>query len=99
MTNRITNKDLEYRIEYLNKLTGNPTTSYSRDSEGRFKANIGNYHLMGAYGGVMLGQITNEAGGVRTISNDGYDTKRKLYNFLNAYIDGIELAKEGLNNA
>lgn len=43
---------------------------------------VGAYELDYAYGGVKLNKITNNAGGVTTVSNGGYGTKRELYNQL-----------------
>lgn len=83
---RISEKDLEQRIEYLNELTGN-STAYST-GETPFKANVGNYHLDCAYGGYKLSQVTNIDGGVSNITS-GYCTKRELMDKLNMYIQGI----------
>lgn len=87
---RITDKHLDGMVNRLNELTGNPVTSYTK-VDGKLKANIGNYHLSEAYGGVELHQMDNESGGVNVISRNGYGTKRQLYDFLTAFIAGIEL--------
>ena len=87
---RITDKHLDGMVNRLNELTGNPDTSYTK-IDGKLKANIGNYHVSGAYGGVELHQMMNEGGGVNVISRNGYGTKRQLYDFLTAFIAGIEL--------
>ena len=91
--NRITEKDIKSRIDYLNRITGNAQTTYTKQDDGTIKANIGNYYLSCAYGGYKLEQICNDGGGCSDISRQGYGTKRELYNFLNAYIDGIQLKK------
>lgn len=87
MTQRISNTDLERLVNRLNKLTGHELEP--RSPKGR---NIGTYMISGAYGGVKLEQIDKD-GGVRTISNDGYGTKKQLYAFLLAFISGIEAGK------
>jgi len=92
MADRITNKDLEYLVNELNKVTGNAEHPYTY-VEGKYTANIGNYHISGAYGGVALEQIVTDGGGTKRISNQGYGTKRELYNFLQAYLSGIHTAK------
>lgn len=92
MTQRITEKDLQGRIDWLNKLTGNPKQPYNQRFEGgEFTANPGNYHLDSAYGGYGLQQMC-EGGGTRKIIG-GFYPKRELYVLLNAYIDGIETAR------
>ena len=85
---RITQKMLEIRVKHLNEITGNPVTSYTRTDSG-MKANIGNYHLDFAYGGVALEQMMNEGGGVNDIFG-GHMPKRELFERLIAYIAGIE---------
>lgn len=87
---RITVKMLEGRVDYLNKLTGNALTPWHRPADGKLYANIGNYHLDGAYGGYQLHQMCNESGGITCISDIGYASKRDLFNWINAYIAGIE---------
>ena len=46
----VTKKTIEAQIERLNRETNNPLTPYVRDGE-KFTAQLGNYHLSGAYGG------------------------------------------------
>ena len=78
---RITTKQLELAIDTLNEKKGTPATPYTID--GKFKANIGNYHVSQAYGGNRLDQIVNENGGIRVISQGGYISKRELLNQIN----------------
>ncbi|NRA81672.1 MAG: hypothetical protein HRU18_26025 [Pseudoalteromonas sp.] len=82
---RITDKMLQSRIDYLNELANTPKQTYING-----KAQIGNYHLYGAYGGVNVHKIVNEGGGVTTPICYGVTTKRELLEKLNSYIDGIE---------
>ena len=86
---RITQKDLENIIERLNKVTKNPLTPWTR-RDGRNVANVGNYHIGGAYGGVQLLQMATEGGGVKDVFRCGYVPKRELYNLICAYLEGIE---------
>jgi hypothetical protein len=91
MSNRITQADLEGQVLRINRLMGQPETTYTKQAGGSFNANGGNYHLDYAYGGVSLEQIIKDgSGAVRCISRDGHDTKRKLYNFMSGMIGGIE---------
>ena len=94
--NRITDKQLQAVVDRLNRLTNNPLEAYSVvDTVGHFRkqANIGNYHLSWAYGGVCLHQMHNEAGSVTTPIGSGYNTKRELYEKMHAFISGIETQK------
>ena len=91
---RITKENLEALVGRINKITNSPMTSYTRNGvEGNrkpgFTANIGNYHLSWAYGGVKLERMHNEGGGVECISSGGYGTKRELYNWMQAYLLGL----------
>jgi hypothetical protein len=86
---KISIKDIEARIAYLNKITGSPETAYTK-IDGKLSANIGHYHLDQAYGGCALYRMDNESGGVDDVSRIGYATKKDLYNWINAYIAGIQ---------
>ena len=87
---RITKKDLEARIKYLNRLTKNLETYMTIKESGERVINIGHYHLDCGYGGYQLSQTVNNGGGVSTPLYTGYITARELYNCISAYIAGIE---------
>lgn len=91
--NRITEKQLEFLVARLNELTGSPKESWTRNGDGQLHANIGNYHLSYAYGGVCLHRMMNEHGGVTTPLSYGHVPKRELYDALHAFLRGIELGK------
>ena len=93
MPNRITEKDLQYLVSRMNEITGQPAEQYTQDEAGKFRSNIGNYHLSFAYGGVTLHQMVNDGGGVTTPLGGGYFTKRELAVKLGAFIAGIVLCK------
>jgi hypothetical protein len=86
---RITEKQLESLVQWVNELTNSPPTSYTRNEDGKLSANIGNYHLYHAYGGVNLHRMTNTGGGVNTPLGEGTRTKRELFNQLHAFINGL----------
>lgn len=94
MSDRITIKHLEGLVNRLNALTNSPQTPYTR-LDGGVTANIGNYHLSGAYGGYALQRMENESGGVSCPLYTGHISKRELYNLLNAFVRGIEAGKAG----
>ncbi len=91
---RITQKDLEWFVKRINELTGSPQDRYTKNADGRHKANAGNYHLDYAYGGVKLVRMCSEGSGVAVISHSGFGTKRELYNWMRAFVAGIQIKHE-----
>ena len=89
---RITRKDLDGAVNLLNRITNNAAEPY-RGEHGKWVANIGNFHISGAYGGVALHQTMNEAGGIRDIFQQGHMPMRELYNLIHAYRKGIEYVR------
>lgn len=86
---RITEKHLEATINRINRITGSPEKPYST-IDGKFTANVGNYHLSGAYGGVCLHRMHNDGGGVSSPLGGGYVPKRELYERMHAFIAGLD---------
>ena len=86
---RVTIKQLESQVKYLNELTGQPLKPYT------FKkgANVGCYYIQASYGGYQLEQIVNKGGGCRTLLNTGYTTKKELYDLISSMIEGIKIGK------
>ena len=89
MADRITDKHLDALCARINKMTGSPEAPYRRDADG-MRANVGNYHVSHAYGGVCLHRMSNESGGVTTPLTYGHVQKRDLYNAMQAFIAGFE---------
>jgi len=89
---RITEKQLESLVDYINKLTNSPLESSSR-VDGKYCANVGNFHIYYAYGGVNLHRMSNTGGGVSTPVGQGTRTKRELYNDMQSFIRGLEFTK------
>lgn len=89
---RTTQKELEGLVNRLNAITGNNAAPYTKSADGKYTANIGNYHLECAYGGVKLVQMMSEGGGIRNITTH-FDTKRNCYMQIASYIAGIESTK------
>ena len=90
---RITNTQLNAIVDRINRATNSPMTPYTKNADGKHTANIGNYHLDWAYGGVCLQRMDNDAGGVNTPLGIGHVTKRALRDAMYAYIAGINDAK------
>lgn len=91
---RITQKDLEYLVKRINEITGSPIDYCTKVPSGMPipNTNIGNYHLDYAYGGVKLVRTVNKHGGITIISTGGYGTKRELYNWISAFLLGLDSA-------
>jgi len=89
MSNRITERDLQALVDRINRATNSPMESWARTKAGKYSANIGNYHLSGAYGGYELHRMFNAGGGVTNPLNTGHIPKRELYYILRAFLTGI----------
>jgi hypothetical protein len=89
MRTRITEKQLQAIVDRINTVTGSPMTSYTRNGD-KFTANIGNYHLSFAYGGVELDRMVSVGGGVTCPLGSGHVPKRELAEKLWAFLAGLE---------
>lgn len=83
--NTITIKFLEAQVSRLNHATGSPEHPYVDG-----KAQIGCYHLSGAYGGYSLHRMQHEGGGVSDVFRCGHIPKRDLSERISAMLCGIE---------
>lgn len=91
---RVTKEMLERRVALLNAMTGAAQEPYKteRDSRGGLIANAGTYYIGGAYGGYRLERMSNGGGGATDISPRL--SKPALADWINAYIDGIEVGRK-----
>jgi hypothetical protein len=92
MSFRTTEARLNAIVDSINEITGSPMTSYTKDKNGMFKANAGNYHLDWAYGGVKLVRMC-KGGGCENITN-GYLSKPRVDELMCAYRDGLLAGKK-----
>ena len=90
---RVSIKDIECAVDHLNELAGTPKTPWTRGADGKHRANIGNYHISQAYGGVAIHQMQNLGGGIRQLFGYGHMPKRDCLNQLHAFLLGFEAAK------
>lgn len=88
---RITEKQLQILVDTINEKTKSPMTSYTKNKQGKFSANIGNFHLYQAYGSIGLHRMMNTSGGVDCVID--LCTKRELYHRLHAMITGLSYGK------
>ena len=95
MAERITDKHLQAVCDRINRITGSPMEPYVHDPvKGKHVAQVGNYHISHAYGGVCLHRMVNDAGGVSSVLGYGYVPKRELYERMRAFISGLYVAEE-----
>jgi hypothetical protein len=87
-------KTLETLCRWINERTGSPLEPYTKDENGNFRANVGNYHLSGAYGGYCLHRMHSEGGGVTTPLIHGHVPKRELETAMRAFLAGIDTVQE-----
>lgn len=90
MSKRVTDKDLEAIVKRINLITGSPLEPYTKGDDGKYKANIGCYHLSHAYGGVSLHRMHNDGGGVVDVFRCGHVSKRELQMMMFAFIEGMD---------
>lgn len=87
--NLITEKHLQATVDRINRLTSSPVESYSKTGD-VFTANVNNYHLSFACGGVSLHRMSNGSGGVSDVFRCGHIKKRDLYERMHAFLAGME---------
>ena len=94
MSERITEKMLERLCDLINQETGSPMASYVKGADGKYHAQVGNYHLSHAYGGVNLCRMSNTSGGISNVFSCGHVPKRDLYNRMHALLAGLRIADD-----
>ena len=87
---RISKAHLQAKIDQINRATNSPREPYTKGDDGLYHANIGNYHLAGAYGGHQLHRMHTDGGGVTEPLGGGYISKRELNERLHAFLAGLE---------
>jgi hypothetical protein len=83
-------KTLQHLVNQINTLTVSPATPYTMEGD-KITANIGNYHLSQAYGGVCVHRMDNESGGCTTPIWSGHGTKKEAEMKLRAFICGLQV--------
>ena len=89
MSNRVTESQLNAVVARINRITGSPSEPYIKNAEGKHIAQIGCYHLSGAYGGVSLHRMVSDGGGAADVLRCGHVPKRELLSLMFAYIEGL----------
>ncbi len=84
MQHRVTQSHLQAVVDRINRITQSPMVPYIGNI-----AQVGNYHLSNAYGGVCLHRMQNDGGGVSSPLSTGHITNRQLLDLMYAYIQGL----------
>ena len=87
---RITRQVLDGAAVLLNQVAGTPTTPYRKNADGSHVAQVGCFHISGAYGGFALHQMVSEGGAIRDVLYSGHVPARELFNRIMAYRYGLE---------
>ena len=87
MTTRITRAFLDAKVATINSMTKSPAEPY-RTVDGKAVANVGNYHISGAYNGYCLHRMT-EGGGASDVFSCGHISARELAGLMSAYMAGL----------
>lgn len=82
-------KTLKALVNQINIAKGAPLEPWSR-VDGKLQANIGNFHLSQAYGGVCVHCMNNEGGGITTPIWQGHIPKRDAEGMIRAFLRGME---------
>lgn len=90
----VTKEDLKNVLDRINEATDHKLEAWTKDSTGRYRANVGTYVLDWCYGGVRLSQLCNESGAERDITTRG--TKLETYNRMRAFLTGLEVGARGV---
>jgi hypothetical protein len=93
MSTRITRAFLDAKTATLNSMTKSPAEPY-RTVDGKAVANVGNYHISGAYNGYCLHRMT-EGGGASDVLDCGHISTRELAGLMSAYMAGLYDATKG----
>lgn len=93
---RVTRAQLEAAANLVNRMTGNAEHPYTRNAEGKLVANIGNFHISGAYGGFSLQQMVSDGGASRDVLHCGHISARELLERIHAYRYGIEMGRANM---
>ena len=93
MSNRITRKTLDAIVARINTITNSPLEEYTKDADGKYRANVGNFHISGAYGGYCLHRMVNIDGGVSDVFSVGHQPARQTADRRYAFISGLNFNK------
>jgi len=75
---------IQEKLDTLNTRNGTPLETYSRNANGEYISNAGNYHIGRAYGSTKIQQICGNGSGVKEVI--AFGTKREVYLKLCKYM-------------
>jgi hypothetical protein len=94
---RITQKDLENTVKYINNIFNQPTEPYIKnETTGKYEPQAGVFLLDMAYGGTKLTRMSLDNGctGQSEVTKSGFTTKKILYHEMRSFIEGVLLERE-----
>ena len=96
---RITRKFLEAKVAYLNQYLGQSTEAWTKQADGRYRANVGTYVLdhNSIYGGYCLNRICTEGGGQSHAISSKRVPASQMADLISAFLEGMRLQDERLN--
>ncbi len=92
---RITQSMLIRLTDTINRKLDTPMALYRGSRDDGFTANVGNYHLDWANGGVSLCRMLVN-GGTCDVLWCGHITKRDLFGRMQAFVEGIRAERNGV---
>jgi hypothetical protein len=95
---RITRKVLEAKVAYLNQYLGQSTEAWTKQADGKYRANVGTYVLdhNSIYGGYVLNRICTEGGGQSHAITSKRVSASEMDNFITAFFEGMRYQDERL---
>jgi hypothetical protein len=96
---RITRKFLEAKVAYLNQYLGQSTEAWTKQADGRYRANVGTYVLNhnSIYGGYCLNRICTEGGGQSPAIGSKRVPASQMADLISAFLEGMLLENERLD--
>ena len=96
---RITRKFLEAKVAYLNQYLGQSTEAWTKQADGRYRANVGTYVLdhNSIYGGYCLNRICAEGGGQSHAISSKRVPASQMADLISAFLEGMLLENERLD--
>jgi hypothetical protein len=92
MATRITNAHLDNLCDEINEKRGTPLNAWTRQEDGKLRANVGNVHIYDGGGLYSLHEMANESGGVCRIFTGR--TKRELFDQMVGYASGLNYSNK-----
>lgn len=91
MIRRITQKELQSKVDELNEVLGRPDKAWVRKPDADLRACVGNFHIYKTHFGYELHEMVSESGAVRQ-HGQTIKTSSGFYSYLGGLCHGVELS-------